>query len=421
VHAQGDATGVEIQRAMANALQNHPGITTFSNCFAVDLLESAEQRVAGILAVNQRGDRIAFAGGHVVLATGGGGQIYRETTNPAIATGDGVALGFRAGAVVRDMEFVQFHPTCLYIAGAARVLISEIVRGHGGVLRDRNRRRFMPDFHPAAELAPRDVVSRAVMKTMVETSDTSVYLDLSQVQGDPHVLFPGISRICRFFGIDIARDPVPVRPGAHYMVGGLQVDLDGRTSVPGLWAVGECASTGLHGANRMGSNSLLEGLVLGLRAGEEAARSRVRVDVGAIREQGGGEQPKAPPGVRVNLQDLIYSLKSLMWRQMGVERERVGLEDAHAKIRFWTRAVADMGLSEPRSLELVNMLTVAHLANLGALSREESRGTHFRTDFPAARPDMRLHTVLRPKLHGDHVVGVELKHEPVVDSVGAVR
>jgi L-aspartate oxidase len=218
-----------------------------------------------------------------VLATGGAGQIYRETTNPAIATGDGVALGLRAGAVVRDPEFFQFHPTCLYIAGAARVLISEIVRGAGGVLRDRNGVRFMPDFHPDAELAPRDAVSRAVSQRMIETGDTNVYLDLSGIDSDPHALFPGISRICRFFGIDIARDSIPVRPGAHYMVGGLRVDLDGRTNVPNLWAIGECASSGLHGANRMGSNSLLEGVVLGMRAGTLAAREGNGTDLSAIR------------------------------------------------------------------------------------------------------------------------------------------
>lgn len=412
VHAQGDATGVEIQRAMCSALAAHRGITTFANTFVVDILSGPGGRVAGILTINARGDLVAFAAGHVVLATGGGGQIYRETTNPVIATGDGVAIGFRAGATVRDPEFVQFHPTCLYIAGAARVLISEIVRGHGGVLRDRNGQRFMPEYHPAAELAPRDVVSRAVSARMVQTNDTSVYLDLSGIQEDPHVLFPGISRICRFFGIDIARDPVPVRPGAHYMVGGLLVDLDGRTNVPGLWAVGECASSGLHGANRMGSNSLLEGLVLGLRAGSLAGRDPREIDIRSISSRT-SESPKPPPGVRVNIPDIIYSLKSLMWRQMGVERNRVGLEDALSKIRFWSRAVGDLGLQEPRSLELVNMLTVAHLATMGALAREESRGTHYRTDHREMREAWRVHTVIRPIQEGERIVRAEMDHTPV--------
>jgi L-aspartate oxidase len=415
VHAQGDATGVEIQRALCNALANHPGITTFANTFVVDLLTGPDGRAAGILTLSARGDLVAFAAGHVILATGGGGQIYRETTNPVIATGDGVAVGFRAGAIVRDLEFVQFHPTCLYIAGAARVLISEIVRGHGGVLRDRFGKRFMPEYHPAAELAPRDVVSRAVSARMVATNDTSVYLDLSGIREDPHALFPGISRICRFFDIDIARDPVPVRPGAHYMVGGLQVDLDGRTNVPGLWAAGECASSGLHGANRMGSNSLLEGIVLGPRAGAAAAAEPVEVDLRAIRERVSSEMPKPPPGVRVNIQDIVYSLKALMWRQMGVERTRAGIEDALSKIVFWSRAVAKLGPSEPRALELVNMLTVAHLSTLGALAREESRGTHFRTDFPEVRPAWQVHTVLEPVFDGPRIVDVEMQHQPVRD------
>ena len=190
----------------------------------------------------------------------------------------------------------------------------------------------MPEFHPDAELAPRDVVSRAVFSVMVSTGDTNVYLDLSDVDGDPHVLFPGISRICRFFGIDIAKDPVPVRPGAHYQVGGLLVDSEGRTSVPGLWAVGECASSGLHGANRMGSNSLLEGAVLGAACGHAAAAERTHPEAPSWTARKQRVLPKPPVGVRVNIEDMIYSLKSLMWRQMGVERTRAGIEDALAKI-----------------------------------------------------------------------------------------
>jgi L-aspartate oxidase len=408
---------MEIQRALCSALAAHPCITSFANTFVIDLLTAPDGRAAGVLTRTARGDLVAFSAPQVVLATGGAGQIYRETTNPAIATGDGVAIGLRAGAIVRDLEFIQFHPTCLYIAGAARVLISEIVRGAGGVLRDRHGKRFMPDYHDAAELAPRDVVSRAVFARMVETNDTSVYLDLSGLDTDPHRLFPGISRICRFFGIDIARDPVPVRPGAHYMVGGLLVDLDGRTTLPGLWAVGECASSGLHGANRMGSNSLLEGLVLGMRAGALVAGETDGFDVMSMTGRRTSDLPKPPPGVRVNLDDIIYSLKSLMWRQMGVERNRAGLDDALAKLSFWSRAVGDLGPSEPRAWELVNMLTVARLATMAARAREESRGVHYRTDFPQAKSDWRVHTLLSPIIEGDRVAGVKLSHVPVQDHV----
>ena len=261
VHAEGAATGIEIQRTLARAVTQTKDIAVFERTFAIDLLSASDGRVIGVLCQTARGEFVAFSAGQVILATGGGGQIYRETTNPSIATGDGVAMAFRAGAVLRDLEFFQFHPTCLYIAGAARVLVSEIVRGAGGILLDKNGVRFMPEYHPDAELAPRDIVSRACFDRMVATGDTNVYLDLSDLARDPHQLFPGISRICHHFAIDIARDPIPVRPGAHYMIGGVQTDIAGRTSVPGLWAVGECASSGLHGANRMGSNSLLEGMV----------------------------------------------------------------------------------------------------------------------------------------------------------------
>src|SRR5688572_19742515 len=209
VHAGGAATGIEIQRTLSETVRRHPDITVFTSTFAIDLISGAGGRVIGVLSLTGRGELVAFSGAQVILATGGAGQLYRETTNPAIATGDGVAMAFRAGPVMRDLEFFQFHPACLYIAGAARVLVSEIVRGAGGLLIDKNRVRFMPEYHDKAELAPRDVVSRACFDRMVRTNDTSVYLDLSQLEENPHELFPHISRICRFFGIDIARDPIP--------------------------------------------------------------------------------------------------------------------------------------------------------------------------------------------------------------------
>ena len=417
LHA-GDATGLEIQRVVSSALSEHGRIETFSHAFTVDLLVD-DGRVCGALASLDGGRIVAFSASEVILATGGAGQVYRETTNPVIATGDGVALGLRAGAVVRDLEFFQFHPTCLYIAGAARVLISEIVRGAGGVLRDREGRRFMPDFHADAELAPRDVVSRAAFRRMVETGDTNVYLDLTGIDGDPHSLFPGISRMCRFFGIDIASDPVPVRPGAHYMIGGLKVDEHGHTSVPGLWAVGECASSGLHGANRMGSNSLLECLVLGTESGREAAELASQAGEAVVPPPSGGDRPPAPPGLRVNIDDLTYSLKSLMWRQMGVQRTGSELEDALEKISFWNRAVVDLAPPVPRAWELINMLTIARLAAAGALSREESRGVHFRSDFPEPSDDVPLHTELHPQLSAERIEGIELRQVPVAATLPA--
>ncbi len=419
LHARGDSTGLEIQRALVRGVRGHRGIALFPHTFAIDLLRDEAGDVCGVLAWTPRGERVGYLASEVILATGGAGQIYRETTNPSIATGDGVALGFRAGATVRDLEFFQFHPTCLYIAGAARVLISEIVRGAGGVLRDRNGRRFMPDCHRDGELAPRDVVSRAVFATMVATEDTSVYLDLSPIQADVHTLFPNISRICGFFGIDIARDPIPVRPGQHYMVGGLAVDAHGHTGVTGLWAVGECASSGLHGANRMGSNSLLEGLVLGVDTGRAAAATALR-SRRELRPRGSSNERSSASGLRVNVEDVTYSLKSLMWRQMGVVRGRAKLEDALHKIVLWTRAVRELAPDEVRTFELLNMLVVARIAVTSALAREESRGVHFREDFPAPDPAWRAHTEVRGEGSEQRFEALLLRRVPVATDAAAL-
>ncbi len=426
LHAGGDATGAEIQSTLTRSLEEHPSIDVFPDVFAVDVLTGDDGRAVGLLARDRRrGELVAYGASQIILATGGGGQIYRETTNPTIATADGVAMGLRAGASVRDLEFVQFHPTCLYIAGAARVLISEIVRGAGGILLDRDGHRFMLDAHPDAELAPRDIVSRAVSRRMVATGATSVGLDLSSIDRDPHQAFPGISRICRFFGIDIAKDPIPVRPGCHYMVGGLTVDAEGRTSVPGLWAVGECSSTGLHGANRMGSNSLLEGVVLGEIVGELAAQDAAKSGRPEIRSVSGRKHDAAPPGVQVNIADLTYSMKSMMWRQMGVERSDATMREALGTFAFWSRAVGSLPLDTDNSIELVNMLTVARLATFAALERTESRGTHFRTDYPERNDeDWCAHLEQVPvRGAGGAVERVELKRRQVAvsDVEGSVQ
>lgn len=407
VHAHGDSTGIEIQRTLTEALEKHPRIRTFERHFAIDLLSDPDGRVVGVLAANRKGQQFAFAAREVILATGGSGQLYRETTNPDLATGDGLAMGLRAGAVQRDLEFVQFHPTCLYIAGAARVLISEIVRGAGAELRDKNGYRFMTDQHPAGELAPRDVVSRAVFERMVATEDTSVYLHLRGLKRDPHKAFPTVSRICGFFGIDIATDPIPVRPGAHYHIGGLAVDADGRTTVAGLWAVGECASSQLHGANRMGSNSLLEGLVMGNHAGRCAAHSAFEGTASSLDHLRREPGPEPQQVVELNLDDLTYSLKSLMWRAMGVERSGKALEESLQSLTFWARAVQDLPLDSPRAWELINMLTVARLATFSALARCESRGVHWRTDYPETS-NAAYHQELLPILANGSVERVDL-------------
>lgn len=379
VHANGDATGAEIQRALEQAMREHADVTLRTNAFVRDLLVHDGRCIGALVLLD--GKPTAVEAGAVIVATGGCGQIYRETTNPTGASGDGHALCFRAGARLTDLEFVQFHPTTLYIAGASRFLISEVVRGAGAVLRDRNGERFMQDVHPMAELAPRDVVARAILDRMVDTDDTHVYLDLSTVPGDPHVRFPSISRICATFDIDIKKDPIPVRPGAHYFVGGASADQDGRTSIPGLFAVGEAAASGLHGANRLASNSLLEGAVLGSSAGVAAAHESRGKRPGLPRTMSG--PPPAAEAPRILQDDLLYSLKSLMWRQVGLRRDAAGLRDALARIGFWNHYLMRAPLSDRRACELANMLAVASLVTRAALLREESRGTHYRNDFTA--------------------------------------
>ena len=417
VHADGDATGFEMQRAITEALRNHKNVRIFENHFAIDVLtaesESGECKVEGVLCLSDREEKVAFASTQVILATGGAGQIFRETTNPEIATGDGLAMALRAGAVLRDTEFVQFHPTCLYIAGAARILISEIVRGAGGNLRDRNGYRFMPDHHPDAELAPRDVVSRAVFEQMVTTNDTSVYLDLADLKVDPHKAFPAISRHCSFFEIDIAKDPIPVRPGAHYMVGGIRVDLEGRTSVPGLWAAGECASTGLHGANRMGSNSLLEALVLGEATGIAAAQAASQEPPRKLTPIALKQENLVPDGFRLNVGDLTYSLKSTMWRQMGVQRDGEVLKGLEKQLRFWMGALERWPQEGSWVWELHNMLTVSTVATLGALERTESRGVHSRLDHPDLSHEGAFHLELVPRRDGAAISAIEVHRRPL--------
>src|SRR4051795_7585603 len=272
VHALGDATGREVMRAVILRARDQPNVRIWQNSFTIDLL-THEGRCRGALVWDKRRGPSLIWARAVMLATGGAGQLYRESTNPPIATADGHALAYRAGAELRDMEFMQFHPTVLYIAGSARHLLTEALRGEGAYLRDRDGRRFMPDYHPAAELAPRDDVSRAIVAQMAKTQHPSVYLDLSHLEASYiRRRFPGIDKLCRGFDLDITRDPIPVRPGAHYMIGGVTIDHHGRTTLPGLWASGEVTSSGLHGANRLASNSLLEGLVHGARAAEDIVR-----------------------------------------------------------------------------------------------------------------------------------------------------
>jgi L-aspartate oxidase len=383
VHALGDATGFEVMRAIIDRARSAPNIALHDDTFTIDLL-THEGVCRGAIVWHPTFGKLLLWAKQVILASGGCGMVYRETTNPPVATGDGMAAAFRAGAELRDMEFMQFHPTVLYVAGSARYLISEAVRGEGAYLRDVYGERFMPKEDPRAELAPRDVVARAIFRTMEATQHPNVYLDLSHL--DPAMVrsrFPGIAKVCRGFGLDITTDRIPVRPGAHYMVGGVTVDLRGRTTLPGLWAAGEVTSSGLHGANRLASNSLIEGLVYGslcARGAVEAIRAMpdslaappLRYTVPPNEVQDG-----------LDVADLENALRALMVRQMGIVRRESRLLEAQKDVGFWCRYALGREFPDKPGWELQNLLTVARFMINGALARTESRGTHFRSDHPA--------------------------------------
>jgi L-aspartate oxidase len=386
VHALGDSTGHEVMRALLSRAKEQENITLWDQTFTLDLLTD-QGACVGALVWRPAFGRVLIWAKQVILASGGCGMVYRETTNPPVATGDGMAAAYRAGAELRDMEFMQFHPTVLYVAGSARYLISEAVRGEGAYLRDVHGERFMLQEDERKELAPRDVVSQAIFRCMERTQHPNVYLDLSHL--DPVMVrerFPGINRVCRSFGLNITKDRIPVRPGAHYMVGGITVDISGRTKVPNLWGAGEVTSTGLHGANRLASNSLIEGLVYGTlcaRGATEAAR-KISDDLRALplRFRLDGES-----STDLDVEDVTNSLRSLMVRKMGIVRDKTRLLEAETNVEFWCRYVLTREFQSREGWELQNLLTVARLMIDAALKREESRGTHFRSDFPQRDDD----------------------------------
>ncbi|WP_425396877.1 L-aspartate oxidase [Aeoliella sp.] len=380
VHALGDATGAEIMRAMIRRVNHELKAQVWPNTFTIDLL-TTEGECRGALVWNAQHGKTFVWAKQTILCTGGAGQVYRETTNPAVATGDGHAMCYRAGAVLSDMEFMQFHPTVLYIAGSSRSLITEAMRGEGAQLVDASGHRFMPEYDERAELAPRDVVSRSIVDQMRKTDHPCVYLQLSHLDGAwVRQRFPGIARTCHEFGIDITCDPIPVRPGAHYMLGGVRVDHEGRTSLPRLLAAGEATASGLHGANRLASNSLLEGLVYGAHAGRAASRAALEEPdkFQAIPLENVEVSQSSEP---LDLADVRNSLKSLMWRDAGVWRNEEVLVDAARMIDRWIRYALTRQFTHPAGWELQNMLTVSRLMVESARLRTESRGVHLRHDY----------------------------------------
>jgi L-aspartate oxidase len=373
LHAHGDSTGREIARTLYRKAASIPEIRFESYAAITDLLVAGD-RAAGAVAFDEKtGSLRDLRSRAVLLATGGLGRVFRETTNPDVATGDGVAMAWRAGAEIDNIEFVQFHPTALHVEGAPRFLLSEALRGEGAVLRNKDGEAFMRRYHPLMDLAPRDVVSRSIVAEMRRTGSPHVWLDLTARDADfIRRRFPRIYETCLAYGIDIARVPAPVHPAAHYAMGGVRSDLEGRSTVPGLYAAGEVACTGVHGANRLASNSLLEAVVFGRRAGR------------AMQEHASDSVPGPANRPAALVPDMAERrIRDLTWEHCGIVRDRAGLESAIGTLEKTEWIVpAHQTLA---AAELRNMHLVALLIARCALWREESRGAHYRTDFPEKR------------------------------------
>ncbi|MEC0373220.1 L-aspartate oxidase [Paenibacillus chibensis] len=377
LHANGDATGFEIVRALAAQVRMHERVQVWEHHFVIDVLNDGNECI-GVLLQRPDGQRVYVKAAATILCTGGAGQLYRYTTNPEVATADGIAMAYRAGAQIRDMEFIQFHPTALCYPGAPRFLISEAVRGEGAVLRNIKGERFMEKYHELLELAPRDIVARAIVSEMEETKSTFVYLDITHEPEDmiKH-RFPTIYETCMNYGLDMAADWIPVAPAAHYMMGGVKTDLNGESSVPRLFACGEVSSTGVHGANRLASNSLSEAIVFGKRI-----VNRIRELVPLVAPAAIAYQEQDRTGVpKQAMIERRLKLQKVMVRYAGLRRNEAllhkGLDELKRQLSIFTSE-----LSKKEEFEFANMLTSCLLVTQAALERKESRGAHYREDYP---------------------------------------
>jgi L-aspartate oxidase len=405
LHADGDATGRVLAETLVRHARSRSEIKLFDECFALDLLTDPPEggpgaRCVGALTYHPRFGMQIIRARQTILAAGGAGMLWRETSNPPGACGDSAALAFRAGAMLADLELMQFHPTTLYVAGATRSLISEAVRGEGAYLVDRNGERFMQDYHEMGELAPRDVVSRAILDRMGQTGSSKVFLDVRHLGGEFFTSrFPHIDQQCRAFDIDPGNDLIPVHPAAHYMIGGVRADARARSSLPGLLACGEAACTFLHGANRLASNSLTEALVLGKQAGLTAGQALDEADNGNAAGHIDWTIQRSDR-TELDLADIRNSLRSMMWRNIGIVRDGQHLAESIEIILFWGRYVLDKEFfNDPRGWEVQNMLMASWLTAELALRRTETRGVHFRSDFPGTDPVWARHQAVRRSEH----------------------
>ncbi len=389
LHTGGDATGKALSEHLTEQARKNANVRIFENCFLIDLLTVNGECAGAVTYHPKYGHQLIWAA-RTILASGGYGRIYRETTNPSEITGDGIAVALRAGATVADMEFMQFHPTTLYVAGATRALISEAVRGEGAFIVEADGNRFMPDYHADAELAPRDVVSRAIVDRLHKTRRTNVFLDVRHIKRSTfEKRFPTITRTCDEFGIDVGKDLIQIRPAAHYSIGGVVADSQGRTTLPGLLACGEAACSGLHGANRLASNSLLEGLVMGKVAGESAVLD-LKNGNGVRPARLNNAKPQSPKTM-LDLADIKQSLRALMWRNAGIIRNGDRLTETVEIIDFWSKFILDKTFDSPDGWEVQNMLQLGRMVAASANARKENRGVHFRDDVDAVEDESARH------------------------------
>ena len=405
LHAGGDATGKHLEHTLAQVVRQSEYIEKLEQHFVYELLQDGTRRVTGVKILDENSGSAPFEvyGRHVVLATGGAGQLYRYTTNPKLTTGDGMALAWRAGAALADMEFFQFHPTALNLPGAPSFLISEAMRGEGAVLRNAAGETFMANYDPRLELASRDIVARAIASELDKTG--KVFLDIRHLGKDKlHHHFPSIYEFCLNYGLDISEDMIPVAPAAHYFMGGVLTGRWGETTLPGLYAVGEAAATGVHGANRLASNSLLEGLVFGQRLYDYTAQGEPgQLDLPAYRQTARiplteYSLPQPDPTFEEAGTVTLEGVQGLMWEKVGLARIAGGLTEAFSALDGWEKNPAILEGQDRAGLELANLVTVGRLVAGAALIREESRGAHYRLDFPTTREEWLRRIVLQKSL-----------------------